>query len=183
VTVFVIIRRTLWSPIRRGPEEEPVFSEFMGLPLHPLVVHAAVVFVPLLVVTAVVYAFVPRWRRQVGWLALVLAVAAPLVALVAKLSGGELQETFIAKNYPPQILDRVAEHSGYGDRTFWFSLVLGLFTVALVVVTSRRPQSDVLPSWVRLVLTAGVVVFAVLTGVYVYLTGESGAQAVWSGTL
>lgn len=160
-----------------------MFSEFMGLPLHPLVVHAAVVFVPLLVLAAVVYAFVPRWRSRVGWLALALAVAAPAVALVAKLSGGELHEMMVAKNYPPQILDRVAEHQDYGDRTFWFTLVLGLFTAALVVVTSRQPRTAVLPSWVRLVLTAGVAVFAVLTGIYVYLTGESGASSVWSGFL
>lgn len=160
-----------------------MFYEFMGLPLHPLVVHTAVVFVPLLVVAAVVYAFVPQWRSRVGWFALVLAVAAPVTALVAKLSGSELHETLIAKNYPPQILDQVDRHQNYGDRTFWFTLVLGLFTAALVVVTSRRPQVGVLPSWVRLILIAGVVIFGVLTGIYVYLTGESGAEAVWTGVV
>lgn len=160
-----------------------MFTEFMGLPLHPLVVHAAVIFVPLLVLAAVVYAFVPRTRPRVGWLALVLAVVAPATALVAKLSGEELRETFVAKNYSPQILDQVATHQGYGDLTFWFSLGLGLFTAALVVVTSRQPQTRILPSWVRLVLTAGVAVFGVLTAIYVYLTGDSGATAVWGGTL
>lgn len=160
-----------------------MFEQFQGLPLHALVVHAAVVLVPLLVMAGLAYAFVPRWRSRVGWLALVLAVAAPAAALVAKLSGTELHETLIAKNYPPQILDQVASHQGYGDLTFWFTLVLGLFTAALVVVTSRQPQTGVLPSWVRLVLTAGVVVFGVLAGVYVYLTGESGAEAVWTGVL
>jgi uncharacterized membrane protein len=158
-----------------------LFSEFMGLPLHPLVVHAAVVFVPLLVVSAAVYAFVPRWRSRVGWLALALAVVAPATALVAKLSGGELREMMIARNYPPEILARVAEHQDYGDLTFWFALALGLFTAALVVVTARQSQIPALPSWVRLVLMAGVAVFGVITGVYVYLTGESGAQSVWSG--
>jgi uncharacterized membrane protein len=155
----------------------------MGLPLHPLVVHAAVILVPLLLVAAVVYAFVPRWRLQIGWLTVVLAVAAPLAALLAKLSGSELHKTLIAKGYSSQILDQVAKHQSYGDRTFWFTLVLGLFTLALVVVTSRRRQTEVLPSWVRLALTAGVVVFGVLTGVYVFLTGESGASAVWTGVL
>ena len=34
----------------------------MDFPLHPLVVHGAVVFGPLAAVAALVYALVPRWR-------------------------------------------------------------------------------------------------------------------------
>ena len=160
-----------------------MFSEFMGLPLHPLVVHAAVVLVPLLVLAGVAYAFVPGWRARVGWLALVLSVAAPLAALLAKQSGGELQDVLIAKNYPPQILDQVAAHAGYGDLTFWFTLGLGILTAALVLATGGHPRAAALPSWVRPALMAGVAVFAVLSGIYVFLTGDSGATAVWTGVL
>src|SRR3712207_2115532 len=41
-------------------KEASVFDQFNGMPVHVLLVHAAVVFVPLLVLAAVVYAVVPR---------------------------------------------------------------------------------------------------------------------------
>jgi hypothetical protein len=160
-----------------------LFSEFMGLPLHPLVVHTTVVLVPLLVLAGIAYAFVPRWRPRVGWLALALSVAAPIVAYVATQSGGALEEVLVAKNYPPEILDQVAQHQEYGDLTFWFTLGLALFTAALVLATGGHPRAAALPSWVRPALMAGVGVFGVLTAVYVYLTGESGSAAVWTGVL
>ena len=48
--------------------------EINGLPLHPLVVHAAVVFLPCAALLALVYAAVPRWRWAVRW---------PMVGLTA----------------------------------------------------------------------------------------------------
>ena len=43
-----------------------VFETFMGLPLHPLVIHAAVVLIPILVLVALGYALVPRLRDRIG---------------------------------------------------------------------------------------------------------------------
>jgi hypothetical protein len=160
-----------------------VFKETMGIPLHPLMVHAAVVFVPLLALAAYVYAFVPTLRGRVGWAAAVLAVAGPVTALFAKESGEALQEVLVRKNYPPEILDKVAQHQDYGNLTFWFSLGLGVVTALLVFATRENPWARDLPAWVRFGLTAAVAVFGALSAVYTYLTGESGAQAVWTGVL
>ncbi|HEX7743642.1 MAG TPA: DUF2231 domain-containing protein [Micromonosporaceae bacterium] len=160
-----------------------MFEQFRGLPLHALVVHAAVVLVPLLVVAGLGYALVPRVRAWIGWAAALLAVAAPVAAFVAKQSGEDLQEVLVAKHYPPEILGQVAEHQRYGDLTMWFSFGLAVTTGLLLVVTSQNPRVARLPSWVRLALTAGVVVFGLLSAVYVALTGESGAKAVWTGVL
>jgi hypothetical protein len=44
-----------------------MFRAFMGLPLHPLAVHAAVIFVPLLALGSAGYAVLPRVRRRLGW--------------------------------------------------------------------------------------------------------------------
>jgi uncharacterized membrane protein len=160
-----------------------VFEEFMGLPMHPLVVHAPVVVVPLLVLAGLVYAFVPQLRERIAWASVLLAVAAPVTALLARQSGEDLRDVLIRKNYPPEILNQVAEHQSYGDKTFWFSLGLGVTTSILVLVTGGNPRVRSLPAWVRPVLIAAVVVFAVLSIIYIYLTGESGAKAVWTGVL
>jgi uncharacterized membrane protein len=103
-----------------------VFEEFLGLPLHPLAVHAAVVFVPLLALASLVYALVPRLRARVGWVAVLLAIAAPVSAVVARQSG----EAFAERRTLP-IEGDLANHHEYGTLTMWASLALGVLTVAL----------------------------------------------------
>lgn len=154
-------------------------EEIAGLPAHPLLVHAAVVFIPLLAVVGVVYALVPKVRARIGWAAVLLAVGAPLAALVARQSGQELEKRLVAANYGQEILAQVDDHQGYGDLTLWFSLGLGAATLLLVFVTSSRARRA--PSWLAWVLSAVVIVLAGFTGYYVYKTGDTGANAVWSG--
>ena len=49
--------------------------EFHGIPLHPLVVHAAVVFTPLAALSALGFALVERWRGYLRWPTLVAAMS------------------------------------------------------------------------------------------------------------
>jgi 4-amino-4-deoxy-L-arabinose transferase-like glycosyltransferase len=160
-----------------------VFKEFMGLPAHALLVHAAVVFVPLLALIAVGYGVLPRQRGRIGWAAAILAVVGPVTAFFAKESGEELEHVLTAKNYPPEILQQVQEHGEYGGQLFWWTLGLGVATGLLLFATGRHPRVSALPSWVGLLLTGVVVVLGLITAGYVYLTGDSGAQAVWKGVL
>ena len=154
-----------------------MFDQINGLPVHALVLHAAVIFVPLLAAGAIVYALVARWRARIGWAVAALAVVAPLSALVAKLSGSELYNRLLAqglKGTGKEILD---DHMGYGDLTFWFSLALGIVSIVMVVLTTRRPGT--LPRVAELAGAAVMIILAGLAGYYVFLTGDSGATAVW----
>jgi len=65
--------------------------ELNGTPLHPLVVHAAVVFVPLAAVAVAAYV-VPRWRALLRWPALVLSIGAAASVQLAAMSGDSLKE-------------------------------------------------------------------------------------------
>ena len=58
-----------------------------GLPLHPLVVHFAVVLIPLGAMALLVVYFVPRWRARYLPLATALTVAGALAAVAAKFTG------------------------------------------------------------------------------------------------
>lgn len=40
----------------------------LGVPLHPLVAHVVVMFVPLAALGTIAVAAVPRWRSTNGWL-------------------------------------------------------------------------------------------------------------------
>lgn len=154
-----------------------MFDQINGLPVHALVVHAAVVFVPLLALAAVVYALVPRLRDRVGWVAFLLALAAPGAALVAKQSG----EAFFRRKYQQTSTDGMgllAEHEQFGNVTAWVTVALGVVTVALIVLTSRGRTLPRPAEWVAAVV---VVALAGVAAWYVFQAGDSGATSVHGG--
>ena len=154
-----------------------MFDQINGLPVHALVLHAAVIFVPLLALGAIVYALVARWRPRIAWAVAALAVIAPLSTLVAKLSGEKLYDRLVAQGLNGKPLDLLNDHMGFGTRTFWFSLALGVVSLVLVVLTWKRPGT--LPKAADLGLGVVMIILALASGYYVYRTGDSGATAVW----
>jgi uncharacterized membrane protein len=157
-----------------------VFEEFNELPLHPLVVHAAVVLIPLLVLGAVAYAVVPRLRSRLDWAVVALAVATPLATLVAKLSGDAFRQRLIEnESIGGRVLERVDDHRDLGNITLWFTIALAVTTLLLVFVTSRRAPA--MPRWATVVVGIIVVGLAAGSGYYVFWTGDYGARAVWEG--
>jgi uncharacterized membrane protein len=159
-------------------EEASVFEEVDGLPLHPLLIHAAVVFIPLLILGAVAYAVVPRLRPRIGWAVTLLAVVAPLAATFAKLSGDAFRKRLIEQNgLSGQLLNRVNDHRDLGNITLWLTIALGVTSLLLVFLTSRR--SPALPRGAAVVVALIVVGLAVGSGYYVFWTGDYGARAVW----
>ena len=154
-----------------------MFDQINGMPVHALVIHAAVVFVPLLALTAIVYAVVPRWRPKVGWAAVLLALGAPVSTFVAMASGQELRDRMVANGMAGPPLEAIDDHMGYGQLTFFFTLGLGVVTLLMVFLTERRTRP--LPRVAGLALTVIMVALAAVSGYYVFRTGDSGAQAVW----
>jgi len=63
-----------------------------GLPLHPLVVHGAVVLVPLVALAALVMSYVPSFSRRYGKAVLFLALAAHLSPFIARASGEPFED-------------------------------------------------------------------------------------------
>lgn len=152
-----------------------MFDQINGLPVHVLVVHAAVVFVPLLALGAIVYALVPRWRAKIGWAVIALAIIAPICTLVSKLSGEKLYDRQAGIKGPARVL--LDQHMGFGTRTFWFTLALGVVSLVMVLLTLRRPDS--LPRAASIGLSVIMVALAAISGYYVFRTGDSGAHVVW----
>lgn len=150
-----------------------MFEEIAGLPLHPLAVHAAVVFVPLLVLASLVYALVPKLRAHVGWAAVGLAVVAPIAAVVARQSG----EAFLERRQLP-LDEGLTDHRDFGTITMWVTIALGVLTLALYL-TRRAGGDSTARTWAAGALTVLVVVTAVAAGVYVLLTGDAGSRHLW----
>ena len=141
--------------------------EINGLPLHPLVVHAAVIFGPLAAVAALAY-LVPRWRDTLRWPMVVLAVIATGALVLAYYSGGDFLDSKPELESSPQ----VQEHEELGEQLLWVSLTFGVVALLSGWLHTRTGA-------LRLVLNVLLAVSAVVLLVWVFRTGEAGARAVW----
>lgn len=160
-----------------------MFEQILGLPVHVLVVHAVVVFVPLLALLAVAYVVLPRWRRRLDWAVAILAVLAPVTAFLAVESGEALEDALVARGFQGPILDQIFEHSRYGDILFRIVVALGIVVLLLLVSTSGHRRVSKLPALITPVLSVAVVGLSIAALIYVWLTGHSGAETVWGTTL
>ena len=153
--------------------------EINGVPLHPLVVHAAVVFVPLSALAAIVLA-VPKWRWLARWPTLVIALIAAVVVQISVMSGVDLRKS---RGLDTEL---VATHELWAGRlriaVFVLTAVVALAFWVMPHVTrllggrDRAARVAVLEKPLMVVMPAAAVVVLVL----VFLTGEAGARAVWS---
>ncbi|MDG4757498.1 DUF2231 domain-containing protein [Micromonospora sp. WMMD710] len=160
-----------------------MFEEFLGIPAHPLVLHAAVVFVPLLALLTIGYALVAPVRPHTRWVLALLAVGAPLSALMAKLTGDAFFERMRSANrVTPEFVPKLEAHQDFGDLTLYATIGLAVVAVALVRFVPPRTAEGVRPARaLTLVLQVLSVVAAGIAVYYVVRTGDSGAKAVWEG--
>lgn len=150
-----------------------------GLPAHPLVVHAAVVLVPLAALGTVVIALWPAARRRIGWIVVGLAVVGLIASWVAKESGESLEERVDED-------EAVEEHTELGDAFPLYAFLLAATSGGVMVVDRLRrgddDEADGGPGWHR-PAAIGMSVLAIgasALGTYkVIEVGHSGAKATW----
>lgn len=147
-----------------------------GLPVHPLVVHAVVVLLPLACLGVIAIAVRASWRAKFGGLVVLVAAAATLAIPVATQSGENLAKV---RGLP-------ADHAELGDTLLWFALPLLAAAVALYLLQRRATRSEAPAGAGRSPLMLAVAVLAVVIAggnlFQVYRVGDSGARAVWQGT-
>jgi len=153
--------------------------EINGVPLHPLVVHAAVVLVPTAALLALAF-MVPRWRWLARWPAVILAVGGAVTVQVAAMTGRTFEHIRHVETLP-----LVLTHAKWGHR---LQIAMWIFAAIMVVAfwampfvtrlaggTDRESRSPALEK----VLLVTVPLAAVVVLVLVVLTGDAGARAVW----
>ncbi|KQW49361.1 hypothetical protein ASC77_11850 [Nocardioides sp. Root1257] len=148
-----------------------------GLPVHPLLVHATVVFVPLAVLLVVLAVCWPRFRAWAGPLPAGVSLVALVLTPLSTATGENLEH-----DLPHNAL--IERHAELGDQLLPFTIALFVLAAGFWWLT-RTPRETAAPKrpWPP-VLVTGVGVLAVLaaigTGVQVARIGHSGAQAAWS---
>jgi hypothetical protein len=158
-----------------------VFDLINGLPVHPLVVHAVVVLVPLAALGTIAIALRPAWRRTYGPPVAALAILGAVLCPVATSSGEALARR----------VGNPDRHAELGGQLVWFVVPLAVLALALVLRERRRPATGATAgapgagpgaaSAVVTVVAALAVLAALATGFQAYRVGDSGANAVWGG--
>lgn len=146
-----------------------IFDTITGLPVHPLVVHFAVVLLPLAALALVILVIVPRWADRFGWVTLAALAGGTAAAFVAKESG----EALAARVGEP------ATHAAFGDWLPWLAVALLVVAVAWFVQHRRSAKAGRGRTTGTIVAGVAAAVLALgVTGLTVAV-GHTGAQAAW----
>ena len=156
-----------------------------GIPLHPLVVHAVVVLLPLAALGSVVIAVRRSWRRSFGIPVLLMALVGVAAVPLATTTGSELRAALGVNN---QLLDV------HEQRASWllpFALTFLVLVAAAVLTELAAVRAEVgahaaEPAGpTRRRVTTGLSVLAALAGLAVTAVvgwvGHAGSVVVWQG--
>jgi len=145
-----------------------LFGSVAGLPLHPLVIHASIVLIPLVAIGALVMSYLPSFSRRYGKLILVIAIVAQLSLFLAKVTGEAFEE----------ILDKdMGKHAELGEIAPFVTLPM----VALIYMRWRldRSGATVGSAWVRRLTSIALIAASLASIAVIVLVGHSGAESVW----
>jgi uncharacterized membrane protein len=148
--------------------------EIMGLPLHPLVVHAVVVLVPLAALGGIAISAWTAARKRYGWLTVAFAAAAAGSTFVAQQAGEAYAATLDRKT------PAIETHMDLGGTLFIWVIILFFGTASVMVAQRLIDQQN--PRGRVALIAGGVItaISAVVSLVQVIRIGHSGSVAVWA---
>jgi uncharacterized membrane protein len=135
--------------------------------VHALVVHFAVVILPLAATALIGLIYIPKIKNKYAFITVVGVVLGSAADLVAKQSGEALSEH----------IGLPAEHADYGT----YLTISAFLLMALSLIwyrSSRGRRSRVVTPLGHVTVLAAIAVLGLT-----FLTGHTGAQAVWEGKL
>lgn len=148
-----------------------------GLPLHPLLVHAIVVGLPLAALALVLHAIWPAARARLGIVTPLAALVVLIFVPITQKAGEVLLASLPGLN--------LSEHQERGEALLPWSIAL--FVISLAVWAFHGPMMTVLQrngevkqkTLITVILIVASLAVAIGSVVQVVLTGDSGARAVW----
>lgn len=160
-------------------------NEILGLPAHPLIVHAPVVLIPLALLGVLAMLARPSLRDSLLWPTIIIGCIGAVGAILASKTG-----EWLVPRVPEN--QTVHDHQQLGEMarnlSILFAGMLCLWGLHRLVVErgwfSRTPLRGILqPRWVATAIVSLTVLFGVLTTAWVVQAGHSGAKAAWKGKL
>ncbi|MFZ2503549.1 MAG: DUF2231 domain-containing protein [Nocardioides sp.] len=147
-----------------------------GLPLHPLIVHAAVVLGPLTALLFVLYAVVPRWRGALKWPIVIGAVVSAISGALSAASGEGLEHLVSSGGEANRSL--VEAHAEAGELAA--ASLYGLAVVVIVVIFLLLPPLDRGRKALGTLGLVAALLASIFVGYAVFNAGHTGAKSSWS---
>lgn len=172
-------------------------STVFGLPAHPLVVHVAVVLIPLSAMAFAAVGWHAALRHRFLPLVFVLALLGTGGAILAAQTGGPLEQSLrVAAQDAGNPRPRFGEHPEEGNRAEFFAIALTIAVGAVFTIdflstpaaetaetSPRLPFARLtahrVPGWLPATSYVVALIPAVLAILTVVAAGHSGAQLVW----
>jgi cytochrome b involved in lipid metabolism len=140
-----------------------------GLPVHPLVIHAVVVLVPLAAIGALLVIFIPKFRITYSPLVLIAVVLGTISAFVATQSGEALSER----------VGLPKSHATHGERLSYVVLSFAILFTLWFLLERTNWIKGAIANPLKIVLKVLIPIIAGLSIVLTVLAGHSGAEASW----
>lgn len=155
-----------------------MFETIADIPAHPLFVHAAVAFVPVAALLAVITAACSPARA--GTLRTATAIASTIGAMSAIIARSSGEAMLPMLGLSEENLGEVTKHAEYSLYAVIAAVALAL--VALLLWWTGRKEYA-LSGTIVLILRIVLVILAITAVITVVLTGHEGARLVWTSEL
>ncbi|MCW2798887.1 MAG: hypothetical protein JWQ70_359 [Aeromicrobium sp.] len=150
-------------------------NSFYGLPLHPLIVHATVVMIPLAALTVLLSVLWPRFRAWAGPLPVGLSLIGVILVPLSTSTGETLE-----RHVPQTALLR--EHTHMADGLLPWMIALFVISAASYWMQRRSTTGTSFAKPLAAAVTVLALAAVIGTTVQVARIGHSGAKAAWATT-
>ncbi len=141
----------------------------MGLPLHPLIIHAVVVLVPLSALGVIFLLVFPRFAPTFSPLILILLIASTVAGFIAENSGQSLSNRV---GYP-------GDHAEQGERLAKLILLFTLLYITWFVIYRKSIKFKSADKLLKNTLSVLLLLTAIASTTLTFIVGHSGAKASW----
>lgn len=141
----------------------------MGLPLHPLIIHAVVVLVPLSALGVIFLLVFPRFAPTFSPLILILLIASTVAGFIAENSGQSLSNRV---GYP-------GDHAEQGERLAKLILLFTLLYITWFVIYRKSIKFKSADKLLKNSLSVLLLLAAIASTTLTFIVGHSGAKASW----
>ena len=146
-----------------------MFDSINGVPIHALIVHVAIVLIPLSAIGAILIAARPKALRLFGAATVIGAAVGAVATVISKTSGQNLSQRV---GWPQ-------EHVDYGNIFPIAAVAFLLLLVVFWLIARGVPLNRNRPLWLK-VFGAALILAAIGITYLTVLTGFSGASATWT---
>ena len=141
----------------------------MGLPLHPLIIHAVVVLVPLSALGVIFLLVFPRFAPTFSPLILILLITSTVAGFIAENSGQSLSNRV---GYP-------GDHAEQGERLAKLILLFTLLYITWFVIYRKSIKFKSADKLLKRGLSVLLLLTAIASTTLTFIVGHSGAKASW----